>query len=161
MLAILAVFAVWQRETVYFVFHPDKIQVKPADEIRQALFSGDYGVISGSDSPLKYRVLDDAVEIDLVLDQTLLRLDAGFNAFRIPAGGVSDILNKAHFVLSPYLSPPELKALGLLISMELPGHVAASGIEYSRDIGSHTVFVTGSMDTGDMLVTVTLLGESP
>ncbi|MDR0324988.1 MAG: hypothetical protein LBI19_02690 [Oscillospiraceae bacterium] len=161
LLVSLAILAVWQRETLYFVFNPDRIQAKSADEIREALLSGDYGAVEDSGGVLTYRVLDGTVQVGVTLDQTLQRLDARFNAYNIPISGISDALSKANVVLSPYLSPPEVKALGILISMELPGYVASSGIDYSLDIGSHAVFVAGSMDTGDMLVTVTLLGESP
>ena len=164
MLAALTVFALWQRETIYYILHPNKIQIKSADEIKTALLSGEYGAVEDRAGVLRYRVLDGSVEVGVTLDNTLLRLDAAFNAYGIPVGGVPDALRKARFVLSPYLSAPEVKALSVLISTELPGLVTSAGIEYSRGVGGHTVFVAGSMDTGDMVVTVTqntLSGGSP
>ena len=164
MLAVLAVLALWQRETIYFVLNSDKIQIKSADEIKSALLSGDYGPVEDRGGVLRYRVLGGAVEVGVTLDRTLCRLDAAFNAYGVPVGGVPDAVRKAQFVLSPYLSPPEVKALSVLIGAELPGAVTSAGIAYSRDVGSHTIVVTGSMDTGDMAVTVTdntLGGTSP
>jgi hypothetical protein len=160
LLAILLIFALWQRETIYYILHPGKIQIKPADEIRAALLSGDFGPVEHNGGFFRYLVLDGAAEVRVSLDATLYRLEARFNAHSIPVGGVSDALDKASAVLSPYLTPPEINALGFLIAAELPGRVSANSIDYSREISGHTVTVTGRPDTGDMLVSVARLGES-
>lgn len=150
LLVVLATFGFWQRETIYFIIHPDKIQIKPAGEIRAALKAGDAGVFS-------YTVLNDAVEIDVTLDTAFRRLDARFNAVKAPVNGVFDAIGKAQEILSPYLSPPEVKALCFILSMEIPAYAGGETLDYTRSIGNVTITITGSLRTGEMAVVC--LGE--
>jgi hypothetical protein len=155
---------VWQRETIYYILNPGKIRLKAADEIRTTLLSEEYGAAADGGN-LAYRVLDGTVEIGITLeDERLRHLGATFNVYGVPVGGIGDALSKAQFVLSPFLSPPEVKALCFVIGGELPGYTTANDVSYSLALGGHTLFVTGSIETGDMHVRVvcnTLLGESP
>jgi hypothetical protein len=162
LLTLLTAFAVWQRETIYFILNPDKITIKTVPVIREALFSGEYGPIEEQNGVLRYRVLNGAVEIGADLGPGALnRIDAHFNMYDLRIGGIFDALNKAHTTLSPYLSPPEIKALAFLISIEFSGAVSADEIRYTREISGYAVTVTGKATTGDILVTVIRRGVSP
>ncbi|MCL2002723.1 MAG: hypothetical protein FWG72_01815 [Oscillospiraceae bacterium] len=154
LLALLTAFAVWHRETAYFILNPGKIQIKNAEEIRQALYAEGFNPVDGGET-LTYSALNETVTVSVALaDGKLQALEAGFHARRVPVKGVTDALAQAERLLSPYLSPPEAKALSVLIAAELLPLVSSDRIDYSRSAGAHTIVVSGDMKTGEITVMV-------
>ena len=79
-------------------------------------------------------------------------MEARFNAYAIPIRTIPEGLNKAQDVLSPYLGKDEIKALGFLLSVQMPKHFNKNEVNYTKTFGSYTITVEGRMDTGEMLV---------
>lgn len=149
--------AIWQRDTIYYILRQDRIQVKSAQAIETALRSGDYGELLETDGGYSYKLLEGSVQINVAFGGGYLTsLNAGFNMYDVPLKTIPAALDAAQFVLSPYLTPPEIKALVFLIAGELPAYVSSDEINYRRTLGSsHTIEISGSMSTGNALVKVT------
>ncbi len=146
---------VWQRETIYYITHTDRIEVKSAAEIQNALRSGGYSDLRSSDGEWAYSLLDGTIALNVTFTgDELSRMDAAFNFFSIPIKTISGALKQAHSVLSPYLNPPEINALCAIIAWEMPGYTSAETINYRREIGAYTLTVKGSLVTGDASVSV-------
>lgn len=152
-LILLGIFAVWHRETLYYIANPGKIRFNSAAGIRAALLSGDFGPVAEEDGVLVYRVLDGTAEVRVTLYGDMLeRLEVSFNALHIPVRSIPDGLSQARHLLSPFLSPPAVRALGIIISAEMMSHVSSGKIDYSRALDGHTVAVTGSTATGEVFI---------
>jgi hypothetical protein len=142
---LLAALAVWQRDTLRCIANPGRIQIGSAGEIRAAL---------GRDGDMiSYRALDGTVDINVALDgDSLQTLEARFNVRNIPVSRVADARREAYSILGPYLSRPEIRALVMLILLEIDA--SSENVEYSRPIGAHTLFVSGDAGTGEFIVMV-------
>jgi hypothetical protein len=144
LLTLCLALAFLNRQTLYFLINPEQIRVKTAEEIFSAL-----------NGNLTYRALDDAVHVGVTLaEDGLERLEARFNAYNIRINSIPAAARLAQDELSPYLTPPEIKALGILMTAGLSNAVSADTVEYALPIGGHVIGVTGNLGTGDMLVVV-------
>lgn len=116
---------------------------------------GDYGSVYASEDGLSYSILDGTIALNVAFaGGELSRMDAVFNVYSIPIKTISNALKQAHFILSPYLTPPEINALCALIALEMPGYTTANEMDYRRQIGGYTVTVSGSLVTGNASVSV-------
>ncbi|MDR1668675.1 MAG: hypothetical protein LBR76_01790 [Oscillospiraceae bacterium] len=156
LLGVAASVILWQRETIYFIMNPDRIQVKSAGEIQEALYSGEAGGIRRlPDGGLEYSLLGGTVALSVSFEgDSLSRMNAAFNIYSIPVKTVSGALKQAHSVLSPYLGAPEINALCAVIAWEMPGATTSNSMDYRRQFGAYTVSVGGSLVSGDARVTV-------
>jgi hypothetical protein len=96
--------------------------------------------------------LDGSILIDATQDEKFRHLEARFNAYDIPINTIPDGLSAAQDILSPYLERDEIKALGFLLSVQMPKHFNKNEVNYTKTFGSYTISVEGRMDTGEMSV---------
>jgi hypothetical protein len=126
------------------------MQIKSEAIIRDTLRTGDYGEIEETPNGLVYYVLDGSVRVEAAFDNNeLSQMNIWFNVYSIPVTTISDALGQAQFILAPYLTPPEINALCVLIASEIPSHTTTETLNYRRGIGEYTLLVVGSMRTGD------------
>jgi hypothetical protein len=154
-LAVITISAVWQRDTVRFLFNPDQIQIKHADEIRGGLNPGMPNRAANRDGTFTYRALDDTILFRGALcEKRLIILEVGFNVFSIPVNNVSGALRIAPELLSPYLSKPEINALGIIIASEMVSRISSGRIQYYRPVGEHILSVYGDIETGEVQIEI-------
>jgi hypothetical protein len=150
-LVILTALAIWQRETVYYVFNPCKIQIKTEADIRETLYTDVFGEITKTRDGLIYYLFNGTVRVGLAFDDNrLLKMEIIFNANSIPVSSISDAFSQAHSILAPYFTPPEINALCILFANEIPSYVTGNSINYQRDIGEYSLVVYVNMITGEV-----------
>jgi hypothetical protein len=149
----LAAAVVWQRETVLFLADPSRIHINSEQHIRAALDTGDFGPVTEDGGVLIYRVMDGTAEVRAAFSENALQtLEVRFNAYDIPVRSVLHGMSRARELLSPYLSPSAITALGVLLTAEIA--VSSGEAGFSRSFGAHSLSVTSDTATGETLAVV-------
>lgn len=152
----LTALAVWKAETLWFIFHADRITLRTAGQAVTDIREGPYRVETDTDGYLSYRALEESMHIGVrYRDDEITAVTVDFNVFAVPLYSVNEAIGGAQTLLGPYMTSPEIEALTFLLAGELMAYISDEQIRYKRALGGYTMRVEGSISDGEVQVAIT------